>query len=164
MTDNRLPPVPQPRFMVDSMLGGLARWLRALGYDAAWEPAIADPELVRRGVEEGRWILTRDRGVAERWEADTLLLLRADHPLRQLGEVGERVELRLERLFSRCTRCNLGLHDVPPERRAELPPDVRERDIPARECPGCRRLYWEGSHTERMRRSLLQALRGPAGE
>jgi uncharacterized protein with PIN domain len=165
MTDHpRLQQQAEPRFLADSMLGGLARWLRALGYDAAWEPAIADPELVRRGVEEGRWILTRDRGVAERWRVDNVVLLRADDPLRQLGELEDRVELRHERLFSRCTRCNLGLHPAPPERQGDLPPDVRRRDLPASECPGCRRLYWEGSHAERMRRSLQEALRGRTGE
>jgi uncharacterized protein with PIN domain len=36
-----------PRFACDAMLGGLARWLRAAGYDACWHGGVADPELVR---------------------------------------------------------------------------------------------------------------------
>jgi uncharacterized protein with PIN domain len=148
-----------PRFMVDSMLGGLARWLRALGYDAAWEAEIADPELVRRGVEEGRWILTRDRRLAEDWWIDGLLLLRSDDPLEQLREVAEAVGLSPEGIFTRCLRCNVPLRALSRKDAGErVPPAVRAEGGRLAECPACRRVYWEGSHTARMRREVERAL------
>lgn len=59
-----------PRFAADAMLGGLARWLRALGYDTAWASPVDDDALVRRAVDEGRVVLTRDVGLAEAWWMD----------------------------------------------------------------------------------------------
>ena len=51
----------RPRFIADAMLGRLARWLRTLGYDTAYDDRIADADLVRRSLTEGRHLLTRDR-------------------------------------------------------------------------------------------------------
>jgi uncharacterized protein with PIN domain len=148
-----------PRFQVDAMLGGLARWLRVLGYDAAWEAEIADPELVRRGVEEGRWILTRDRRLAEEWWVEGMVLPGSDDPLAQLREVAEAVELSTAGIFTRCLRCNVPLRALPPEQAgARVPPAVRARGGPLAECPACARAYWEGSHTARMRREVERAL------
>src|SRR5262245_17865449 len=50
----------QPRFACDAMLGGLARWLRAAGYDASWHDGIDDGELVRLCRTEGRVALSSD--------------------------------------------------------------------------------------------------------
>src|SRR5262245_24201004 len=49
-----------PRFACDAMLGGLARWLRAAGYDASWHDGIDDRDLVRLGQAEGRTVLSSD--------------------------------------------------------------------------------------------------------
>ncbi|MHC4429729.1 MAG: Mut7-C RNAse domain-containing protein [Planctomycetota bacterium] len=56
-----------PRFMADAMLGRLARWLRLLGFDTAWEADIDDTDLVRRAAEERRIVLTRDRILVREW-------------------------------------------------------------------------------------------------
>ena len=42
------------------MLGGLARWLRAAGYDASWHDGIDDGDLVRLAQAEGRTVLSSD--------------------------------------------------------------------------------------------------------
>lgn len=145
--------------MVDSMLGGLARWLRILGYDAAYDPQIADAELIRRGTEERRIILTRDRGIPEEWWLDNLVLINSETPLEQLREIAATFDLSPNRIFTRCTRCNEPLRPAEPEAIGDrLPPGVRERQTPIVECPACMRMYWEGSHTSRMRTQLGWAL------
>lgn len=150
-----------PRFFADSMLAGLARWLRVLGHDAAHEAAIDDAELVRRAAEERRLVLTRDRGLAEGWWTDGVLLLRSDRPLEQLREVAEATGIGPAAPFSRCTRCNLPLGDPPADAvESRVPEDVRSGGRPLRGCAGCGRVYWEGSHTERMRRAVERALGG----
>ncbi|MGC8839517.1 MAG: Mut7-C RNAse domain-containing protein, partial [Anaerolineae bacterium] len=63
-----------PTFLLDGMLGRLARWLRILGYDAAFEPDLEDAQLVRRARAEGRILLTRDRDLARRRGVRVLLL------------------------------------------------------------------------------------------
>jgi len=54
------------RFMADAMLGRLARWLRILGYDTAYEKVITDEALLERVIRDDRWLLTRDRRLALR--------------------------------------------------------------------------------------------------
>lgn len=147
------------RFAADSMLGGLARWLRALGHDTLWEAEIADPELVRRSLAEGRVLLTRDRALAADWWLDSLLFLHADAPLAQLAEVARRFPLRADALFSRCLRCNVPLEAADEaEVEARVPDAVREGQTEFRRCPHCTRVYWEGTHTARMRREIADAL------
>jgi len=64
--DTPAPERPEPRFIADCMLGKLARWLRVLGYDAAYERRISDDDLVRRARSEGRILLTRDTRLVRR--------------------------------------------------------------------------------------------------
>lgn len=156
----------RPRFIVDSMLGRLARWLRTLGFDAAYEPSFDDEELVRRAFREGRLLLTRDRDLVEEWWLEGVLLLESDDPLEQLRRVARRFGLAAAaRPFTRCTVCNEPLEPVPPgavEGRIgeDVPERVARETDDVRRCPSCGKLYWEGSHTRRMRARLDEALGG----
>ncbi|HST58303.1 MAG TPA: Mut7-C RNAse domain-containing protein [Longimicrobium sp.] len=149
----------RPRFAADAMLGGLARWLRALGYDTWWDAHMADAELVRRGLEERRVILTRDVPLTEEWRLDNLRFVRADAPLDQLHEVAAAVPLDDTRIFSLCTRCNHALEPVGAEEvRDRVRPAVSAERTEFQRCPSCDRIYWEGSHTARMRHDLARVL------
>jgi uncharacterized protein with PIN domain len=152
------PPVTadRPRFIADAMLGRLARWLRTLGYDTAYDDAITDADLVRRAFEEGRYILTRDRELLTEWRIEGALLLTSEKPLEQLGEIATRLPLAAPtRLFTRCRICNGVLRPVQRSAVADRVPDrILQRTRDFAECPDCRRAYWEGSHTERMRAVL----------
>lgn len=147
------------------MLGRLARWLRALGYDVAADPPVADADLVRRAVLEHRVLLTRDRKLCRDWWISGCVVVEARRPARQLNEVVTRLELRREwrrHLFSRCLVCNTRLEPASGEdiaTRLPTPPTTG----PFSRCPGCGRVYWEGQHTRRMRRFLERAL-GSGGD
>src|SRR5690606_36570298 len=92
-----------PRFLADAMLARLARWLRVLGFDTAFEPELLDRELVALAVAEGRILLTRDRQLVEHLRPPRALLVGADAPLAQLREVIASCGLAPPgRLFSRC--------------------------------------------------------------
>jgi uncharacterized protein with PIN domain len=73
----RAPDSVPPRFVADAMLGRLARWLRLLGFDTAWVQDVSDGELVRRAIEEGRVILTRDRALPSEWRVAGVHVLAA---------------------------------------------------------------------------------------
>ena len=106
-------PGPDPRFFADAMLGNLARWLRILGFDTAYQSSILDPELVRRSLAEGRHILTRDRGLREEWRVSHCVVLESDDVELQLEEVFRRFGLEDEiRLFTRCALCNSVLESL----------------------------------------------------
>lgn len=150
----------EPRFMLDSMLGGLARWLRVLGFDAAHESQIDDAELIRRGLVEGRHVLSRDRALTDEWTVVDLTILGSSRVETQLVEVVTRFDLKEHlRWFTRCTVCNdvlvaVALEDV----RDRVPAKVLERQSEFSRCSSCDRIYWSGSHTERMRRRAEEIL------
>jgi uncharacterized protein with PIN domain len=144
------------------MLGRLARWLRILGYDTRYEAHLEDAALVRRALQEERVILTRDRTLPEEFRVPALVLVEAERPEEQLRELVTRFQLDTEgRLFTRCSRCNAALEAVARDQIAErVPPRVFRDHDHFKRCPGCGRIYWEGSHADRIRDAIRRAL-GP---
>lgn len=150
--------------VADAMLGRLARWLRALGRDVVFDTDLQDVDLARTARDEGRLLLTRDRRLCtERGSPDWCRLVEARRPRAQLRELDRPLDLFApgwrSALFTRCMVCNTSLEDVDADAiRHDLPPEVsgdpRVRSVGFRRCPACRRVYWEGSHTRRMRRWL----------
>ncbi len=139
------------RFFCDDHLLKLCRWLRAAGYDVAWERAIDDGDLVAWARAQGRIVLTLDREIARRRLAEGIVHVLSSHdPRRQLAEVARAWELDLEAYaFTRCTVCNVALEEGT---GTDAPPRVRERHTVYRRCPSCGRTYWEGTHVQRLRR------------
>jgi hypothetical protein len=148
------------RFSADAMLGKLAHWLRLLGFDCAYENDIADAELVRRAIEQGRVVLTRDRALPDEWRVPDICVVRAVRTFEQLGEVVRRFDLSGGvRLFSRCSECNRRLTVAAAEElRARVPARILATHEPLRECTGCGRVYWQGSHTRHIQRIVEQLL------
>jgi uncharacterized protein len=141
------------RFIADAMLGALARWLRVLDYDVAYDAELDDEALVELAIHEKRTILTRDRRLVERRMARNHLLIRDDAVAAQLRQVIDEqgLEVRRAALFGRCLRCNRPLADEPAEAvRSEVPPFVAATQRRFRRCPACRRLYWSATHVDRM--------------
>jgi uncharacterized protein len=156
----RRPPgfsLSSPRLFADAMLGALARWLRALDLDTAYDPSLDDPELVALAHAEGRTILTRDRRLTERRLARNHLLIRSDVVDEQVRQVLDDLGLHPDpaRLLGRCLRCNTPLEPLDPEAaRARVPPWVARTQQEFRACPTCGRVYWRGTHVARMARRL----------
>ena len=146
-----------PRLIADAMLGALARWLRALDVDVAYDPALDDAALVERAVAEGRTILTRDRRLTERRLARDHVLIRSDDLDEQVRQVVAELGLDPDpgRFLGRCLRCNAPLEAIDAESaRARVPPWVARTHEEFRACPACGRVYWRGTHVERMAKRL----------
>ena len=154
-----------PRFIADVHLGKLARHLRMAGFDVLWASDWDDDFIVARSGEERRTILTRDKGMLRRSEVERGYFVRATESEEQLGEVlrALQLEARVDP-FSRCRECNALLEEVAKaEVEARLPPKVRELYERFKRCPGCGRVYWEGTHFARMRDVMERTLRRSAG-
>ena len=152
-------PSPAPPLIADAMLGGLARWLRVLGLDVAYDPALDDAALVRLAAGEGRVILTRDRRLVERRLARNHLLVASGEVGAQLRQVLAELAIAPDpaRLLSRCLRCNLPLVALAAEQaRERVPPYVASTRERFRECPRCGRVYWSATHVDRMRERLAR--------
>lgn len=149
------------RFFCDAMLGGLARWLRAAGYEAAFEHGIADPDLVDRARQGGMMILSSDGGLFERallrdGEVLSLFVPRHAGTLEQLEFVMRELDLPLR--DPRCMACG-GVRRAASrdEARAEAPPRTLEHHDAFWRCTGCRRLLWRGTHWTRIAVALDRA-------
>ena len=150
-----------PRFLADCNVGRLARWLRALGYDASYHAQIGDAELVREAAAEDRVVLTRDRDLTRRRVIQTgvvrAILIRDDDVTKQLRQVFNELGLELTEALTRCIECNAELESRMPAMVAErVPPFVRQTQSKYSECPACGRIYWAGTHWQRMREVLLR--------
>jgi len=158
----RLRPLPlrEPRFIVDANLGKLARHLRMAGFDALWTNHWDDDEIIRIAALQRRTILTRDKGLLRRGEVERGYFVRATESEAQLAEVVRALQLEpLIAPFTRCRECNVPLEDVAREAVIDrLPEMVRGLYERFKRCPGCERVYWEGTHFARMR-ALLERVR-----
>jgi hypothetical protein len=137
-------PIPSASLDVDGMLGRLAKWLRILGFDAAFP---------RSRPSEGRLFVTARRSVAY---AGAIVVSGGD-PSDQLRQVMEQAGIRPDPrlLLSRCLICNVPVREVQREDIAGKVPDgVFQRSRSFHECPECGRIYWEGSHAERIKKKL----------
>lgn len=148
-----------PRFIADCNVGRLARWLRAVGYDASYHAQIGDAELVREAAAENRVLLTRDRDLTKRRVIQTgvvrAILIRDDDVRAQLRQVMTELGLGLEQSLTRCIECNSELLPRQAASVAErVPPFVRSTQTHYSECPSCARVYWAGTHWQRMRQAL----------
>lgn len=153
-------PLRTPRFIADAHLGGLARYLRLLGFDTLYLNAYDDKELARIAVTEQRIVLTRDRELLKRRAISHGCYIRAVHPQEQLREIVSRLDLRRAAApVSRCLCCNTRLQPVVKQDIiALLASDTAHHYERFWTCRDCNRIYWQGSHWRRMRRLIDETL------
>ena len=159
LTRVRPEPPGEIRFVADVHLGTLARRLRLLGLDTVYRPDADDADLAETAHREGRILLTRDLALLKRRVVVHGCFIRATRPHEQLVEVIRRFEPLVLDPFSRCVHCNTGLHEVAKETiAAALPPETRQHYDQFNACAGCGRVYWKGSHWQRLTQAIDAAL------
>jgi len=144
--------VTSSRFVVDTMLGRLVRWLRAMGYDTLYPGQCADRELLRIAQAEERLLVTRDRMLA-RLAHPRACLIQAERVDDQILEAVALLALApIEaQWLSRCLECNARLEGRDKTALSDLVPEhVLATQSEFMGCPGCGRIYWGGSHADRM--------------
>ena len=150
----RLSPLaPDPvSFVLDVHLGKLARRMRLLGFDVCYRNDLDDAEIMDIAERENRIILTRDLGILKHRKVMCGYLVRSDHLDYQLREVLKRYDLHGRiRLWLRCMVCN-GLMERVNKAEVEpfLEPKTRLYYEDFHRCSNCSRLYWKGSHYDRI--------------
>jgi uncharacterized protein with PIN domain/sulfur carrier protein ThiS len=147
-------------FILDNHLGRLAVYLRMLGFDSLYRNDYHDEELALVANQEERILLTRDVRLLMRNLVGNGYWVRSKIPREQLVEVVERFGLTPHvQPFRRCMRCNGILQSVSKERVLErLEPLTKLYYHEFRICPRCDRVYWKGSHYERMQKFLDQVI------
>ncbi len=143
---------PHNRFLADTNLGKLARYLRMAGFDTAYRREGSDADIIQKMQEEKRILLSRDRKLLMHKVIQYGYLPRSDDPIEQLQEVFLRFGL-LDKTspFSRCPNCNGELHRVSKEEIIDQlePLTIRHFNIFS-QCANCGKAYWAGSHSQRL--------------
>lgn len=151
---NRLRPEPlrETRFILDVHLGKLCRYLRMLGFDTYYRNNLDDPEIIDRSISEKRIILTRDLGILKNGRVTHGYFLRSQNSKKQLLEVIQRFDLKSQvSPFKRCMECN-GLMGRVDKKEIEhaLKEGTKKCYNDFFQCSSCGKIYWEGSHYDRM--------------
>lgn len=149
------------KFLLDVPLGRLASHLRLLGFDTLWKRDYQDEEAVRIAETQARILLTRDRQLLMRKEVTHGYFVREVLPRHQLVEVLKRFKLSgLITPFARCLRCNGLLLSV--EKKVVEPllePKTKVYFHTFSRCEDCGRIYWKGSHYEKIQKFVDQTVR-----
>jgi uncharacterized protein with PIN domain len=148
------------RFVADRMLGKLAKWLRVFGYDVVYLRQGADEE-IQGLLSEGRIFLTRNRRAGPWQQLGKVFVVHANDPKKQLREVIQGLDLAVidSELFSRCLSCNCLLEAISREDvGAEVPDYIYQTQRQFHRCRDCGKVYWSGSHSEKMRQQLEEIL------
>lgn len=143
------------KFLADSMLGRLAKWLRIMGYDTSYLSFYRKEDMGSL-IQEGRTLLSRRKETIDHYPGS--LMIRSDHVKEQLYEIRNEFHLKPDRSqwFTRCLICNVLLKKAQIEHLRVNVPDyiLYENPTYLRICPSCGRYFWPGSHRERMLNQL----------
>lgn len=150
---------PPDKFVADVHLGALARLLRLLGFDTCHQTDYDDLEIALLAETQNRIALTRDINLLKQKRITWGYWLRSQHPREQLIEIITRFQLsHLFKPFTRCLACNGFFIPVSKDSVAsKLPPDTVRYFNEFYQCTGCHRIYWKGSHYNRMLKIIEEA-------
>lgn len=145
-------------FIVDAMLGKIAKKLRLLGYDSLYSCNIEDEELLRIAKEENRILITKDLLLSEKakkQQIDTIQITKNDEidQFLQIVEMADLEECTINGSSSRCPVCNGELKIT--EKNSvfgKIPTGVFEKMNKFWTCIKCGKIYWEGTHIKNLQK------------
>lgn len=148
--------IQKQSFVVDAMLGKLAKKLRILGYDSKYFSTIEDDKIISIAKNEKRVILTKDEQltkIAEKQIA-SFVLIRGNYELEQIAQINSKFKLDkfvIDTDNSRCIACNGKLESVEKYKIiGKVPEGVIEREKKFWICDSCKKVYWEGTHFKKL--------------
>jgi len=146
------------KFLCDAMLNGLAKWLRIAGFDTKVVDATAsDQEVLQQALHEKRVLLTRDAHFLQMKEPKLALVFFSENRTEDcLIHLVKKCSLNLlDQAFTRCLVCNTVFTSCDPKMaEGRVPPDVVASCKSFFYCSKCDKVFWQATHTERMRKKL----------
>jgi len=143
-------------FLVDAMLGNIAKKLLILGYDTAYFSNIEDSELIKKAKNENRVLISKDRQLlskAKKSDIRSIQITKEDE-IEQFLEILNSVNLKLNEVsgdLARCTKCNSLTSQISKSKISNnVPPKVLEYNERFWECDTCKQIYWEGTHIKKL--------------
>ncbi len=149
------------KFLVDSMLGSLARWLRLLGYDTIYAKNWPDGRILKVAEREERSLVTRDKGLYRSTiKKGIKAIVVSSEVVKSLAILSYSIgiDLRIDHSRTRCPLCNSQLRSISRHLvKDRVPSIVYENYRDFWECPVCGQIYWIGGHWRGIKESLEEA-------
>jgi len=148
-------------FLVDAMLGNIAKKLRLLGYDSEFSSNINDDELILKAGKENRIIITKDELLSRQARKKNVQLIHVttNNEVEQLVQIYKNLDLTKSVIIgtrTRCTICNGQLDSVGKDQvTTKVPDGVLEQTDHFWKCSECDRIYWEGSHIKNLQKFVI---------
>jgi uncharacterized protein len=152
----RREPLREPKFIADTQLGSLAKYMRMLGFDVGYKNRYTGNEIIKISISEKRTILTKNINLLKRNDITHGYWIRNTNLIDQVKEVIKRFQLtKLIIPFNRCMECNTLLKKVDKIKVAgKLEENTRYYFDEFCTCPSCKRIYWKGSHYKKMSETI----------
>ena len=158
--------ISSPKFIVDTNVGKLAKWLRVMGYDTLLFNGGNDARMIATALAQGRVILTRDTQIIKRRVITSgqlkAALITSGKPELQIRQVIDTLKLKCQlKPFTICLECNQPLLKKSKQQVKDMvPPYVFQTQDQYMECPACHQIYWKGTHWQAMTKKLESFSKG----
>jgi len=143
-------------FLVDAMLGNIAKKLRILGFDSEYVSDIDDSKLIEKAQNENRTIISRDRNLIDRAKKNEIssVYITTEDEIEQFLEILESTHLQFDEISgdsARCTKCNSPTSQINKLKiENKIPQGVLEYHDKFWKCDRCDQIYWEGTHIKNL--------------
>ena len=147
-------------FLVDAMLGNIAKKLRILGFDSEYFSDIDDSELIQKAKNEQRVIISRDHELISRAKNNGIqsIYISTENEIKQFLEILQNVPLEFDKITgdtARCTKCNSRTSPVKKsEIENKVPQGILDYNDKFWKCENCGQIYWEGTHIKNLQKFL----------
>jgi uncharacterized protein with PIN domain len=135
--------------------------MRLFGFDTLYDQGFTSQQLVKISATRGRVLLTKSRRLLQNGFLTHRILVKGDDVELQLRKIFQRLDLYGDaQPFTRCMFCNRAVEPVSSvavghRRPARVQADKKELS----QCASCQRIYWEGTHFDRMNRFVRKILK-----
>jgi len=143
-------------FLIDAMLGNIARKLQLLGYDSEYHSDIDDLKLIEKAKNEQRIVISKDRDLIARAKKQSIMsvYVTKENEIEQFFEILEKIPLELGTISgntARCTKCNSPTSKISKSKvSSKIPQKVLEFNEEFWKCDKCDQIYWEGTHIKKL--------------
>lgn len=143
-------------FLIDAMLGNVAKKLRLLGFDSEYFSDIDDSELIEKAKTENRTLISKDQNLINKAKKNELLsvYITKENEIEQFLEILESTHLKFDEISgdtARCTKCNSLTSQInKSEIKNKIPQGVLEYNDKFWKCDRCDQIYWEGTHIKNL--------------
>jgi uncharacterized protein with PIN domain len=151
-----------PSFVIDSMLGTIAKKMRVLGFDSKYSATIEDEDLILLAKKENRTIITKDRQVADNAKKHDILTvdITTHTEKEQLIEIAKKTGFKKYEFnpnSARCPICNGILRGVEKHQIIDkVPPKIAQNISEFWICERCKHIYWEGTHIRNLKKLIAE--------